>query len=70
MQGEVTHIRKEWHTAINTFAACIALYITKKEVFTKNQYPRPHVDFSLLFSFGAKTFFLVLFFILFLGKSG
>lgn len=34
MQGEETHIEK-WHTAINTFAACIVLYITKKEVFTK-----------------------------------
>lgn len=69
MQGEVTHNRKEWHTAINTFAACIALYITKKEVFTKNQYPRPRVDFSLLFEqkHSSWVFFSSLFF--FLGRD-
>lgn len=34
MRGENSY-RKKWHTAINTSAACIVPYITKKEVFTK-----------------------------------
>lgn len=45
MQGEETYIEK-WHTAINTFAACIVLYITKKEVFTKTN---THCRLSIFF---------------------
>lgn len=42
MRGEETRIFKKnnkWHTAINTSAACIVPYITKKRSIYKNQYP-------------------------------
>lgn len=42
--------RKQWHTAINTSAACIVLYITKKEVFTKTN---THCCLSICFLFSS-----------------